>query len=843
MRVRRNAVAAALAAAAVASGLPAAAQATDDTGAIVSSADCTEHAIARNDDEYSPGVDMPFGVDFYGQHYNQLWVNNNGNVTFDGPLSTYTPFGLKATSAAIIAPFFADVDTRASGSQTVKYGWGETTFEGRRAFCANWIDVGYYNSHADKLNSFQLLLVDRSDVDAGDFDIVFNYGSIAWETGDASGGSGGLGGDSARVGFSNGDGTDVNSYELSGSGIDGSLLDGNFERGLIHNSVGTTMDGRYLYRIRNGQPAPDTYVAMGDSYQSGEGAGNYHPETDIGGVNQCHRSRDAYPELLVRRGDVSHTLDFRACSGAEMPDLTSNVLSTSRPPWNDGAQFDHLDEGTALATLGIGGNDLGFGPVLTDCILKHLVTTSCEGAYDDDIMDRLIELQSHGTDGLNASQRVYDDARSRAWRSRLLVLGYPRFFVDGGGKDWTSAIDGIFGARCQSLRTSDQIWINYKIAQVDRAIEASARSMGAEYVDVYDVPDGHELCSGSDDSFMNGVKPTNQVESFHPNAFGHGLIADAIEPHLPQDPPADEDFDIHPGETFEFPWDVPGGLFGWLFSITWPGSDVEMTLTSPSGKVYTRDTVAEGVYHRNGPTQELYRFASPEAGRWTVRLFGKDVRQDGEPVRFTTYAEEKPNQDPAAGIEVAKTSKNTIRARSTGSFDPDGTVVDQLWDFGDGTVGRGPDVTHRYAEPGSYRVTLVVKDDDGGLGFATDTADFTLTPYAFSGFNAPVEHRPTVNTVNAGRAIPVKFGLGGDQGIAIFDPGYPKAQRIDCQTGVDVNEITETVTAGASSLSYDAGSGTYHYVWKTDPSWAGTCRRLVLGLNDSSSHSADFQLK
>jgi Nidogen-like len=200
-----------------------------------------------------------------------VWVNNNGNVTFDAPLWTYTPFELQAPTHAIIAPYFADVDTRGSGSAVVRYGWGTTTFEGRPAFCVNCVDVGYYNSHFDKLNSFQLLLVDRSDVRGGDFDIVFNYGTVNWETGDASGGSGGFGGESARVGFANGDGSAVNSYELPGSGIDGSLLDSNPVRGLIHNSIGSSQDGRYIYRIRNGQPAPDEYVAMGDSYQSGEG--------------------------------------------------------------------------------------------------------------------------------------------------------------------------------------------------------------------------------------------------------------------------------------------------------------------------------------------------------------------------------------------------------------------------------------------------------------------------------------------------------------------------------------------------------------------------------------------
>jgi hypothetical protein len=823
--------------------------AANASGTLVDSADCTQHQLNRNDDGSTNQVALPFSIDFWGKTYDKTFVNNNGNVTFDEPLGIYTPFALTAPQQAIIAPFFADVDTR-SGGDTVKYGWGNTTFDSHRAFCANWVDVGYYNQHYDKLNSFQLLLVDRSDIRNGDFDIVFNYGSINWETGDASEGVNGFGGESARVGFANGDGTNINSYELPLSGHDGALLDSNPATGLIHNSIGTNRDGRYVWHIRNGQPAPDTYVAMGDSFQSGEGAGDYEAGTDSDGVNQCHRSAHAYPHRLVDRGAVTNSLDFVACSGATIPHLTSNVLSTSGPPWNEGAQFDHLSESTALATLGAGGNDLGFAKVLQDCIVKKLAFGSCQNSYDDDILDRLLELQSHtAPENLNTFQKTYDDARSRAWRAKLLVLGYPRFFPNNGGKDWSTGIDGIGGAlfgdgRCQSIRVSDQLWINHKIQQVNNAIESSANSMGAEYVDIYDVPDGHELCGDSDDKFMNGVKPTNIVESFHPNSFGHGLIADKVEGQLPLDPPADREDTIQPGETLEFPWDVPGGLLGWLFSSIWPGSDVEMTLISPSGKVYTRETVEEGLYHRNGPTQEIYHLTNPEAGRWTVRLYGKDVDPGGEKVRFNTYGEKKPNQDPQASMAITKTGKNTIRAGAAGSFDPDGSVVDYLWDFGDGTLARGPEVTHRFKEPGTYRVTLVVKDNDDGLGFAADDQEFVLTPYAFSGFKPPVNNRPTVNTANAGRAIPVKFSLGGNQGLDIFEPGSPRVQRIDCATGAPVDEIeTLADTPGASTLTYDSGSDTYQYVWKTDKAWAGTCRRLVLGLNDSSDHGADFRFR
>ncbi|MBO1268114.1 nidogen-like domain-containing protein [Arthrobacter cavernae] len=97
--------------------------------AIINAAECNANVLRANDDSSSASVQLPFGVNFYGSSFESLWVNNNGNVTFDGPLSTYTPFGLAGTSSKIIAPFFGDVDTRGAGSQPVGYGWGNTTYE------------------------------------------------------------------------------------------------------------------------------------------------------------------------------------------------------------------------------------------------------------------------------------------------------------------------------------------------------------------------------------------------------------------------------------------------------------------------------------------------------------------------------------------------------------------------------------------------------------------------------------------------------------------------------------------------------------------------------------------
>ena len=121
---------------------------------------------------------------------------------------------------------------------------------------------------------------------------------------------------------------------------------------------------------------------------------------------------------------------------------------------------------------------------------------------------------------------------------------------------------------------------------------------------------------------------------------------------------------------------------------------------------------------------------------------------------------------------------------------------------------------------------------------------FTNTnPYEFSGFFAPVDNLPTFNSVKAGQAIPVKFSLGGDQGLDIFATGYPKSQVITCASNATVDGIENTVNAGGSSLSYDPVTDQYTYVWKTNKAWAGTCRQLVVQLADGTFHRANFQFK
>jgi hypothetical protein len=139
---------------------------------------------------------------------------------------------------------------------------------------------------------------------------------------------------------------------------------------------------------------------------------------------------------------------------------------------------------------------------------------------------------------------------------------------------------------------------------------------------------------------------------------------------------------------------------------------------------------------------------------------------------------------------------------------------------------------------GTTTVTVSATDAHNNTG----TATFTVTVlYNFTGFFSPVSNAPTLNSVNAGKAIPVKFSLSGDKGLNIFAANSPTSVSLSCSSSDPGVDVVETVNAGGSSLSY--GGGQYNYVWKTESSWAGTCRQLRVTLNDGSVHVANFKFK
>jgi len=160
-----------------------------------------------------------------------------------------------------------------------------------------------------------------------------------------------------------------------------------------------------------------------------------------------------------------------------------------------------------------------------------------------------------------------------------------------------------------------------------------------------------------------------------------------------------------------------------------------------------------------------------------------------------------------------------------------------VYELADSTTGSNMGTVDLYGQIGTLDLNGL-SNPQGGLFLGPPP--FT---YKFTGFFQPVDNLPTVNTVNAGRAVPVKFSLGGNQGLNILAAGYPLSTQIACNTLATLDQIEQTVTAGSSSLSYDATSDQYTYVWKTDKSWAGSCRQLTVKLNDGTSHQANLEFK
>jgi hypothetical protein len=210
--------------------------------------------LAANDDGSSSAIDLTGafsgGLRFYGGPYTEFWVNNNGNITFSGPVFNYTPTAFPIAARPMIAPYWGDVDTRAreglsEPGENLVYWHLEP---GR--LVVTWFQVGYFGAHNDLRMNFQLIVTNATDCGSGDFDVEFRYDVCEWTTGDASGGSGGFGGTPAQAGFDAGNLTDF--VALPGSFTAGILNLCNTSNVIDDSELPTPMPGLWQFSVRAG---------------------------------------------------------------------------------------------------------------------------------------------------------------------------------------------------------------------------------------------------------------------------------------------------------------------------------------------------------------------------------------------------------------------------------------------------------------------------------------------------------------------------------------------------------------------------------------------------------------
>ena len=150
-------------------------------------ADGSWTALSRCDDCFQQ-VQLPFSYSIYGHPYSSVFISNNGLVSFGTGVSSYTPtpFPVSGLPTAIIAPYWADVDTRTANGTYTNQVWYKV-YPDRMVVI--WDSVGRYNLHADMLCKFELTLFDNTHPihqSLYNWDVRWTWDTLSWDRGDAN---------------------------------------------------------------------------------------------------------------------------------------------------------------------------------------------------------------------------------------------------------------------------------------------------------------------------------------------------------------------------------------------------------------------------------------------------------------------------------------------------------------------------------------------------------------------------------------------------------------------------------------------------------------------------------
>ncbi|KOU55733.1 GDSL family lipase [Streptomyces sp. MMG1533] len=291
--------------------------------------------------------------------------------------------------------------------------------------------------------------------------------------------------------------------------------------GTLAVAVGVTDDDTPAAEAKTASKGP--YVALGDSYTAG-------PEIPdrTGSPAGCDRSDRNYP-ALVAAGLGLKGADFRdvSCSGAKITDLTT---SQSTDDGTNPAQLKAISSDTRLVTVGIGGNDIGFSPMIKRCVgAGALYKLAGSGKYvSEDAPCARQYAGDSGDSGDSVGQRIDEaderlartltEVRRRAPQARVYVVGYP-------------AILPSESAECDremSLAPGDVTFLRETEQRLNSMLRERAEAAGMGYVDTYTPSKGHDACSAEDTRWIEPLVPRSPAAAMHPNERGERGMADAV---------------------------------------------------------------------------------------------------------------------------------------------------------------------------------------------------------------------------------------------------------------------------------------------------------------------------
>jgi MYXO-CTERM domain-containing protein len=798
--------------------------------------DVGTNVVAASDDGSSAEIDLstafPVGLNFFGTSYSSAWVNVNGNMTFGGPVSTYTPQSFPVSSQPMIAPWWSDVDTRnQTGGPENDIYYHVDDIGGR--FIVTWYEVGYYSSHVDKVNVFQLVLTDRSDVIIGDYDVEFRYNRCEWTTGDASGGTAGLGGTEAQAGFDAGDGTN---YEaLPGSQTPQVLL--------LCTTSNVSETGVWRYQIRNGGVAQ-----CGNGYQeSGEECddGNASDADDCTADCQVNEPPVADDQTVVvaEDGSESFTLTASDPNGTTITDFTvvtqpvNGTLSGTAPnlTYTPVADFDGTDslefrvndgyQDSALATVTFEVTPSNDAPEFT----STPVTTATEDQpYNYDVETADVDSgDTHTIAGqtLPAWLSVTDngDGTATLWgtptNADVGTHTVELVVTDAAGatdtQSFTITVANTndapeFTSTPVTTATEDQPY-NYDVETAD--IDAGdtrtiAMTSGPGWLGLTDNGDGTASLGGTP---TNADVGTHTVELVVTDAAGAtDTQTFTITVGNTNDAPT---FTSTPVDTA--PEDQP-----YNYAVETADVDAGDTRTIAGQTLPSWLTVADngdGTATLSGTptnadvgTHSVELVVTDAAGATDTQSFTITVTNTNDAPEFTSTPPTTATEDQTYNYDVATDDVDAGDTRSIAMTSGPGWLT--LTDNGDGTATLSGTPTN--ADVGTHTVELVVTDAAG----ATDTQTFTITvgntndaPY----FVAPTPADATHFTV-------------------------VEADTLSIQLDAEDDDIGDTLTYSVDPLSANAtvDSDTGAYAWT--PTWqeAGS---YVLELSVTDGTAGDMR--
>jgi lysophospholipase L1-like esterase len=259
-----------------------------------------------------------------------------------------------------------------------------------------------------------------------------------------------------------------------------------------------------------------SYVALGDSYTAGLGI----PD-QTGATAGCGQSTSSYPYLVAR--SLRLDLTDMSCSSATIPDMTA------AQPTSDGtnpAQLSALSSGTALVTVGIGGNDIGMIDIVTKCTELDLIPALIPGRSSSNLTPCKDFYASGGTNQIQRRvQAVTEDLtdtltqiKERAPRARVYVIGYPDLLPAGGG----GCGDAL------GITEGDIAFLNKEEVLLNGVLREVALAAGDGYVDTYTASEEHDACAAPGSRWLEPLLPSAPAAPLHPNAVGERGMADAV---------------------------------------------------------------------------------------------------------------------------------------------------------------------------------------------------------------------------------------------------------------------------------------------------------------------------